>query len=171
METTNTNLDRRTFLRRLPALAAAAYNAGPGRADAYAAGRRGLPAETVAYVAAIAPSIGASGVASLATSRDGGLWVGTYADGLFKLDGDTVTHWDESQGLPGGWAKAVRWAHFGSLSLVRQPLAARLVAGRVPHLPPDVRPVGHRDQGPGHVGHVGPGVRHVRPADHPGRQR
>ena len=44
----------------------AAYNAGPGRADAYAAGRRGLPAETVAYVAAIAPSIGASGVASLA---------------------------------------------------------------------------------------------------------
>ena len=28
----------------------AAYNAGPGRADAYAAGRRGLPAETVAYV-------------------------------------------------------------------------------------------------------------------------
>ncbi len=44
----------------------AAYNAGPGRVDAYAAGRRGLPAETVAYVAAIAPSIGASGVASLA---------------------------------------------------------------------------------------------------------
>ena len=44
----------------------AAYNAGPGRADAYAAGRRSLPAETVAYVAAIAPAIGASSVASLA---------------------------------------------------------------------------------------------------------
>ncbi len=44
----------------------AAYNAGPGRADAYAAGRRRLPAETIAYVAAIAPAIGASGVASLA---------------------------------------------------------------------------------------------------------
>ena len=44
----------------------AAYNAGPGRADAYAAGRRGLPAETVAYVAAIAPAIGASSVAPLA---------------------------------------------------------------------------------------------------------
>jgi len=44
----------------------AAYNAGPGRADAYAAGRRGLPAETIAYVAAIAPAIGASSVASLA---------------------------------------------------------------------------------------------------------
>jgi len=36
----------------------AAYNAGPGRADAYAAGRRGLPAETIAYVAAIAPELG-----------------------------------------------------------------------------------------------------------------
>ena len=35
----------------------AAYNAGPGRADAYAAGRRGLPAETIAYVAAIAPRL------------------------------------------------------------------------------------------------------------------
>lgn len=44
----------------------AAYNAGPGRADAYAAGRRGLPAETVAYVAAIAPAIGTSSVAPLA---------------------------------------------------------------------------------------------------------
>lgn len=44
----------------------AAYNAGPGRADAYAAGRRRLPAETIAYVTAIAPAIGASGVASLA---------------------------------------------------------------------------------------------------------
>lgn len=36
----------------------AAYNAGPGRADAYAAGRRGLPAETIAYIAAIAPALG-----------------------------------------------------------------------------------------------------------------
>lgn len=44
----------------------AAYNAGPGRADAYAAGRRRLPAETIAYVAAIAPAIGTSGFASSA---------------------------------------------------------------------------------------------------------
>ena len=35
----------------------AAYNAGPGRADAYVAGRRGLPAETRAYVARIAPKL------------------------------------------------------------------------------------------------------------------
>lgn len=46
----------------------AAYNAGPGRADAYVAGRRGLPAETVAYVAAIAPAIGASSLAPLASA-------------------------------------------------------------------------------------------------------
>lgn len=44
----------------------AAYNAGPGRTDAYAAGRRRLPAETIAYVAAIAPALGTSGLASRA---------------------------------------------------------------------------------------------------------
>lgn len=42
----------------------AAYNAGPGRTDAYAAGRRGLPAETIAYVARIAPALGTSDFAS-----------------------------------------------------------------------------------------------------------
>ncbi len=44
----------------------AAYNAGPGRADAYASGRRGLPAETIAYVARIAPELHASGSAAAA---------------------------------------------------------------------------------------------------------
>lgn len=54
----------------------AAYNAGPGRADAYAAGRRGLPAETVAYVAAIAPAAGASSIAPLAPAphREAPAW-------------------------------------------------------------------------------------------------
>jgi soluble lytic murein transglycosylase-like protein len=33
----------------------AAYNAGPGRFDAYLAGRKPLPDETIAYLAAIAP--------------------------------------------------------------------------------------------------------------------
>lgn len=36
----------------------AAYNAGPGRYDEYLAGRRRLPAETRAYVAALAPLVG-----------------------------------------------------------------------------------------------------------------
>lgn len=36
----------------------AAYNAGPGRWEAYATGRRGLPAETIDYLARLAPMIG-----------------------------------------------------------------------------------------------------------------
>ena len=51
-----------------------------------------------------------------------------------------------AEGLPAGWNKAVRWAHFGSLALVRQPLAARLVAlaeqlasGRAHQLRPNFR--------------------------------
>lgn len=47
----------------------AAYNAGPGRADAYASGRRGLPAETIAYVAKIAPELHASEGATTASLR------------------------------------------------------------------------------------------------------
>ena len=35
----------------------AAYNAGPGRLDAYLAGRKPLPAETIAYLSAIAPGL------------------------------------------------------------------------------------------------------------------
>ncbi|MBI3345867.1 MAG: carbohydrate kinase [Burkholderiales bacterium] len=32
------------------------------------------------------------------------------------------------EGLPMGWTRALRWAHFGSLGLVREPLAGRLLA-------------------------------------------
>ena len=32
------------------------------------------------------------------------------------------------EGLPDGWRRAVRWAHFGSLGLAREPLASRLLA-------------------------------------------
>lgn len=46
----------------------AAYNAGPGRVDAYVAGRRGLPSETLSYVTAIAPELRAKRV-SLAAPR------------------------------------------------------------------------------------------------------
>ena len=42
----------------------AAYNAGPQRYDEYLAGARGLPAETHAYVAAIAPLLGAEPLAT-----------------------------------------------------------------------------------------------------------
>ena len=42
----------------------AAYNAGPRRVDGWRAGKRALPAETVAYVARIAPATGVSSVTS-----------------------------------------------------------------------------------------------------------
>lgn len=32
------------------------------------------------------------------------------------------------EGLPAGWTRSLRWAHFGSLGLVREPLAGRLLA-------------------------------------------
>lgn len=32
------------------------------------------------------------------------------------------------EGLPAGWTRALRWAHFGGLGLVREPLAGRLQA-------------------------------------------
>ena len=52
------------------ALMLAAYNAGPGRADAYASGRRGLPAETIAYVAKIAPELHGVGTVSAVGAVD-----------------------------------------------------------------------------------------------------
>jgi len=42
----------------------AAYNAGPGRVDDWRQRGRPLPAETIAYVAKIAPVLGTSGIAS-----------------------------------------------------------------------------------------------------------
>lgn len=44
----------------------AAYNAGPRRVDSWRAGTRSLPAETIAYVARIAPALGAPSVPSSA---------------------------------------------------------------------------------------------------------
>lgn len=46
--------------------ALAAYNAGPGRVDAWRARRRPLPTETIAYVARITPLIGTPGDAPIA---------------------------------------------------------------------------------------------------------
>lgn len=48
--------------------ALAAYNAGPGRVDDWRAGARSLPAETIAYVARIAPALGEPSVTSSARS-------------------------------------------------------------------------------------------------------
>jgi len=62
-----------------------------------------------------------SGVASLGTSRDGSLWVGTYNDGLFRLAGEAMTHWDEANGLPGGWVTSVLEDARGTLWVTTAP--------------------------------------------------
>jgi fructokinase len=46
----------------------------------------------------------------------------------FLIGQDSADLHFHPEGLPAGWARAVRCAHFGSLGLVRQPLAGRLLA-------------------------------------------
>jgi fructokinase len=46
---------------------------------------------------------------------------------FFVGDNSADLHFDRAA-LPKGWDAAVRWAHFGGISLARQPLAGRLVA-------------------------------------------
>ena len=45
----------------------------------------------------------------------------------FFIGQDTADLHFHPEGLPLGWTRAVRWAHFGSLGLVREPLAGRLL--------------------------------------------
>ncbi|ALK99351.1 sugar kinase [Massilia sp. WF1] len=46
---------------------------------------------------------------------------------FFIGDDSADLHFDPAQ-LPAGWADSLRWAHFGGISLAREPLAATLVA-------------------------------------------
>lgn len=46
----------------------------------------------------------------------------------FFVGDDSADLHFEAEALPQGWAGALRWAHFGGISLARQPLAGRLVA-------------------------------------------
>lgn len=46
---------------------------------------------------------------------------------FFVGDDSADLHFDEKL-LPRGWERVVRWAHFGGISLAREPLASRLVA-------------------------------------------
>src|SRR3546814_20880405 len=61
-----------------------------GRADAFASGRRGLPAETRAYVARIAPELGASGIASRAAAPPSAA-PGWQRSTLFAARGDNAS--------------------------------------------------------------------------------
>jgi len=46
----------------------------------------------------------------------------------FFIGNDSADLHFRPEGLPAGWLRALRWAHFGCLGLVRQPLAGRLIA-------------------------------------------
>lgn len=46
----------------------------------------------------------------------------------FLLGQDSADLYFRPEGLPAGWTRALRWAHMGSLGLVRDPLAGRLLA-------------------------------------------
>ncbi len=75
-------------------LALAAYNAGPGRVDAYRKGRRRLPAETIAYVARVIWAREPDGPARIATVpadwRTSALFIGGRADENPPGDGKAV---------------------------------------------------------------------------------
>lgn len=43
------------------------------------------------------------------------------------VGGESADLFFRTEDLPGGWMRALRWAHFGSLALVREPLAPRLL--------------------------------------------
>lgn len=66
----------------------AAYNAGPGRYEEYRATGRPLPAETRAYVAALAPVIGGGGLATPVTVANADPLAWTRAP-LFIMQGDS----------------------------------------------------------------------------------
>ncbi len=91
-------------------------------------------------------------VTSLMFDRDGNLWVGTDAKGLFRIYGDTVEHYDHTEGLSGDsvWAlfedrEGIVWAGttsgvdsfrdprvttFSSLQGLGKDLAAGILASR-----------------------------------------
>lgn len=46
----------------------------------------------------------------------------------FFIGDDSADLYFDAQALPAGWSAGLRWAHFGGISLAREPLAAKLVA-------------------------------------------
>lgn len=46
----------------------------------------------------------------------------------FFVGDDSADLYFEAEALPAGWSSKLRWAHFGGISLAREPLASKLVA-------------------------------------------
>ena len=66
-------------------------------------------------------------VLSLAEDPEGAVWVGTYADGLYRLDGNgTIKHFNEDNGLPTGNLRAIAVDAHGVVWLGTQRGLARL---------------------------------------------
>lgn len=74
----------------------AAYNAGPGRYDDYLSAGRALPAETIAYVAALAPLIGSEPLAAGADVASGDPLAWTRSP-LFVVRSDSSAGAERSQ--------------------------------------------------------------------------
>ena len=52
---------------------------------------------------------------------------GRHAGQALLIGNESADLFFRPEGLPVGWVRALRWAHFGSQSLLRQPLAQRLL--------------------------------------------
>jgi signal transduction histidine kinase/ligand-binding sensor domain-containing protein/CheY-like chemotaxis protein len=73
-------------------------------------------------------------VEALLRDRRGALWVGTRDRGLYRLQGGTAVHFDESSGLTARWVSALREDRAGRVWLGTDAGLYRYEAGRFVHL-------------------------------------
>ena len=74
----------------------------------------------------VTEAVGNSRTETLVFDETGALWVGTNGRGLLRFDGDTIDHWDTSNGLPHGFVRTLMvdrtgniWFGSGSSGVVR----------------------------------------------------
>jgi len=75
-------------------------------------------------------SLPSRSVLSLLKARDGAIWAGTAHGGLFRLAGDTVTHWTTAQGLPSNLVPALFQDSTGTMWVGTASGLCRMDAGR-----------------------------------------